>query len=237
MKTEQYEEVRRLAAGVAHDLNNVLTVVNGYADLLSARVGAGDPLSRSIIQIRDAGARAANISRLLLAVGRRQVLTAEPTDVNEHILGCLEHLRQTAGAGIDISVIPGAEIPTALADPHLLQQCLSGLIASARGGMAGSGAITIKTALFLLESSDAEFFPELLGREFVRITLAENGAVINPEMMPHIFEPYRRSGDYPGAGLELAAVRATIEEMNGCVRVEASPGGGNTFHLYLPTAV
>ena len=229
-QASKMEALGRLAGGVAHDFNNLLTVVNGYADLLVLSL-EGDERAEDAVEIRRAGARAAELTSQLLAFGRRSKRALEPVDLNARIEAMVPMLRRLLGEDIEFDVKLDSGLGAVEADPSQLDQVLMNLVVNGRDAMPGGGTLALTTSS--LGSGG------LAGRggasTWARIEIFDSGFGMEPEVVEHIFEPFfTTKGQGKGTGLGLATVYGIVEQMSGHVRVESTVGVGSRFIVELP---
>jgi len=234
-QAQRLESVGRLAGGVAHDFNNILSVIQGHADMLLADLPADSPTREDLTEIRDASRRAALVTRQLLAFARRQAVAPQVLDLNDAVQGLLKMLRRLIGEEIVLAWRPGFELPRVRIDPSQVDQVLANLCVNARDAIEGPGHVEIRTDVVVLDPAFCEGREGLAPGRHVRLTVSDDGPGIPPEVLPHVFEPFfttRAPGQ--GTGLGLATVYGIATQNHGAVEVESTPGEGATFHLYLP---
>ncbi len=219
------EAIGRLAGGVAHDFNNVLTVILGHARLMLERLGAGDPLRRDAATIADAAVRSAKLTGQLLAFGRRQVLEAQPLDVNSVVSDMETMLRRLIGSHIELVTELQPGLGSVQADPSQLEQVILNLVLNARDAMPMGGTLTIST-------QEARH-PDQGG--CVALSVHDTGTGIDEQTREHLFEPFFTTKETGrGTGLGLATVYGIVEQSGGAIEVGSEPGRGSTFTVYLP---
>jgi signal transduction histidine kinase len=225
------DTVASLAAGVAHDFNNILTVILG---LSSALKKSGDPETATASQaIEEAARRAATLTRLLLAFGRGQTVEARLLDVNAVVREAEPLLRRFAGES-RLLIELGTDLPVVGADPTQLQQVLLNLVGNARDAMVTPGAVTIRTAR---ASSDqiAKTFPGDGQAAAVALEVSDTGDGMGPEVKARVFEPFfTTKAPGKGTGIGLSAVREIVEMTGGVISVESAQGKGSCFTILLP---
>jgi PAS domain S-box-containing protein len=219
-QAHKMESIGRLAGGVAHDFNNLLTVINGYSQLLLAKLSAGDPMRSTLEQIHRAGERAAGLTSQLLAFSRKQVLQPRVLDLNHVVKEMRRMLERMVGEDVEVRVALDAESGTVRADPHQLEQVLMNLVVNARDAMPGGGKLRIETAG--------------AGR-YVMLAVSDSGVGMNEETQRNIFEPFfTTKGLGHGTGLGLSMVQGIVVQSGGHIEVSSEPGHGTTFKIYLP---
>ena len=230
-QVRKFETIGRLAGGMAHHLNNLMTVVTGYCELLLTRLPAEDSLRPDIEKVRQAGERAADLTRELLAFGRHQVLQPQTFEINRFLSGLSTVLQDLAGPSVRVLFLPGNDAGEIRVDPDHLRRTLSQLIANARDAMPGGGEIRLAT-------EGGERIEPVEGIEpptgqFVLLAVQDNGSGMDAEARDRIFEPFSslKSGS---EGLGLPSVYGFVKQSGGYIFVDSSPGRGTTFRLYFP---
>ena len=234
---QRMEAVGRLAGGVAHEFNNLLTVINGRADLLGSLVEDGSPLSDDIEEIKQAGERAVALTRQLLVLSRRPVGSPRPLDVNEAIRECWELLRSTAGDEVELESRLAEELPPICADPRQIEQSLLNLALNAREAMNGGGTLTIETESVLVDALSPAPRPGLDFGTYVLLRVTDTGSGIDPSIRSRIFEPFVTTKESTsGMGLGLSTVYGVVAQCGGQIRVDSELARGTRFEIYLPAA-
>jgi two-component system cell cycle sensor histidine kinase/response regulator CckA len=234
-QAQRMEAVGRLAGGVAHDFNNMLTIVLGHADLLLARGGPPSAWSAAMQDIRDAAERAARLTRQLLALGRKQVLSARLLDLNEVVRGLQNLLDRLLGADIELVLETAIGLGVVSADPTQLEQVIVNLAANARDAMRGGGTLAIETANVTLAQDDKARPPELAAGDYVRLRARDTGVGMDDATRERIFEPFFTTKDQgKGTGLGMATVHGIVEQTGGHIEVSSAPRAGTTVDVYLP---
>jgi PAS domain S-box-containing protein len=232
---EKLEALGRLAGGIAHDINNMMTVVAGCADMMLADMAADDPHRDLALEIKQAGDRSANIARQLLAFSRRQVLKAEVLDLNLVVSGLEPMLRRLIREDVALN-ISLAERPCRVEiDRTQVEQVLMNLSVNARDAMHEGGTLSI--ALTAVDFDPAEINDGASGRagKYVRLEVKDTGVGMNIETRRQIFEPFFTTKEVGrGTGLGLATVYGIVTQSNGHMTVTSEPGRGSTFSVYLP---
>jgi PAS domain S-box-containing protein len=240
-QAQKMEMVGQLAGGVAHDFNNMLSVITGSAELLSASLPADSPDQGQVRTILDGTQRAADLTRKLLAFSRKGKVISTPLDIHEQIRAAIALLERSIDRRIEILTRFEAANPIVVGDPTLLQNALLNLAVNARDAMPGGGTLTFATADAILSREELEAHPFELAYDlepgpFVEVRISDTGSGIPPEILPRIFEPFFTTKDVgKGAGLGLAAVFGSAREHRGTIRVQSEPGHGTTFGIFLPT--
>ncbi len=222
---EKMEAIGRLADLVAHDFNNFLTVVLGYAGSVLEELPAGAPLRFEIEEIARTAERATWLTRQLLTFSRPGKYDPEPVDLAAIVREIAPILRRQCGEGITIEIELQTKLPLILAHPAQIEQVVLNLAINARDAMAGHGKLTVTV------SSEAEPEPVVV------LSLCDTGVGMGAEVRARIFEPFfSTKGEGSGTGLGLAIVDAIVRERGGSITVDSAPGKGSTFHLRFPAA-
>ena len=237
VQAQRMESVGRLAGGVAHDFNNLLTVINGYSDLLMAKLDKNDPHRAPLGEIRKAGDRAAELTRQLLTLSRRQIVEPAPVNLNALIVESLEMLRRLAGGQVEVVAHLSRDLAEVISDAGQMHQVLMNLVANARDAMPGGGRLTIETTNFEVDYEFATHHAEIEPGPHVLLVVADTGVGMSSGVKRHIFEPfYTTKGVGRGTGLGLSTVYGIVRQTGGCVWAESEPGHGAVFKIALPQA-
>jgi two-component system cell cycle sensor histidine kinase/response regulator CckA len=224
--------IGRLAGGVAHDFNNLLTVILGYSSGLLEKRKPSDPAYASLVEIRSAAQKAADLTSRLLAFSRRQVMRPEVMNLNTVIEDVLGMLRRLIGDNIRIVTELAPDLGPVRIDCASFHQVLMNLTTNSRDAMPRGGTLTISTCNVALTSAQTSAIPQ---GEYVRLTVTDNGIGMTREVRTHMFEPFfTTKATGRGTGLGLSAVYGIVQQSAGHVAVETEPGRGTTFHIYLP---
>jgi signal transduction histidine kinase/ActR/RegA family two-component response regulator len=235
LQAQKMESVGRLAGGVAHDFNNMLGVIIGYAELALKGVDSSDPLHAVLEEIITAAERSAKVTRQLLAFARKQTVAPIVLDLNERLAGMYNMLTRLIGEEIQLDWQPGAKLWPVKIDPSQIDQILANLCVNARDAMAGGGRLTIATGNVSLDVDDCAAHPGLVAGEYVRLTVSDDGGGMDKETLAHVFEPFfTTKGIGEGTGLGLAMVYGAVQQNSGHITAESEPGRGTTFSIYLP---
>ena len=235
MHAQKMEAVGRLAGGVAHDFNNMLTVISGYGAMVLEELARQDPLRVHIQEIMAAANRASTLTAQLLAFGRRQIIRPEVIDLNEVVGRTERMLRRLIGEDITLHLVLQADVGSIKADPSHVEQAIVNLVINSRDAMPEGGRITIETGAVLLDESYARTHAGVQPGEFVMIAVTDTGHGMDTELQRRIFEPYFTTKEQgKGTGLGLATVYGTIKQGGGDIWVYSELGKGTTFKLYFP---
>ena len=240
--SQKMEAIGKLAGGVAHDFNNILSVILSYTAFAMESVREGDPLLADLEEIKTAGERAATLTRQLLAFSRKQVLQPVALDLNEVAVGVERMLRRILGEDIAHVQNLAPDLGVVLADPGQIEQVLMNLAVNARDAMGEGGTLTVETANVAIERAPAGSAPPserhgeaIAPGAYVRVTVTDTGCGMDAETKARLFEPFFTTKDKgKGTGLGLSTVYGIIKQSGGDIRVRSEPGRGTTFALYLP---
>jgi len=226
------EAVGRLSAGIAHDFNNLLTLITGYSDLVLYKLPPDSPLRAHLVEVRQAGFRAAALTQQLLTFSRREMVSPEILDLNRVVQASSGMLRRLIGPNIEYSTRLEEDLPAVKADPGQLEQDLVNLVVNARDAMPQGGQITVGTCSVELATPSAAGVP--VG-PYVRLTVEDTGTGISAETQSQIFEPFfTTKGAGNGTGLGLATVYSIVKQSKGAIEVASQPGQGTIFTIHLP---
>lgn len=232
---DRLDSIGRLAGGVAHDFNNILTGITGYAQLMLGRTEDDPKAIRDLTQIRELGNRAAHLTRQLLAFGRRQTLRPVVLNLNELIDNTSKMLQRIIGEDIRFKFIPEADLSSVRADPFQIDQVIMNLAVNARDAMPDGGTLTVETANTFL---DNKYVGDHAGAKpglYVMLAITDTGCGMDAATQKKIFEPFFTTKPQDkGTGLGLATVYGIVKQHNGDIYVYSEPGNGTTFKVYLP---
>ena len=237
-QAQKMEAIGHLAGGIAHEFNNLLTVIVGRGALLVDQFQSGHPVRSNLEQIQNAADRATVLTRQLLAFSRRQVLQPRHLDLNPVVMGLLPMLRSVLGEQIEVAVIREAAPVFVRADQGQLEQAILNLIANARDAMPHGGRCTIRTATVSLDAAWAAEHPDLQAGRYAVLEVADTGHGMRPEVRARVFDPFfTTKGVGQGTGLGLSMAHGMIAQHGGTIVVESEEGHGSTFTIYLPQTV
>ena len=232
---QKMESVGRLAGGVAHDFNNMLGVIMGYAELAMERIDPLDPLYKDLLEIRNAGQRSIDITRQLLTFARRQAIAPQVLQLNDTIEGLLKMLRRLLGEDIDLVWKPAEDLWPVMMDPSQLDQILANLCVNARDAISGIGRLIIETGKVVFDRVYCSDHPGAVPGEYTMFAVSDNGIGMDRETLEKLFEPFFTTKEPGrGTGLGLATVYGIVKQNNGYIAVYSEPGLGSTFKIYLP---
>jgi PAS domain S-box-containing protein len=229
------ESIGRLAGGVAHDFNNILTGIVGFTQLAQLRLDAGAPVHSDLTHVLNLANRAAALTRKLLTFSRMQPVELQPVQCNALIDESVHMLARVIGEDIRIDFTPDPDLWAVQADAGQLEQVLMNLAVNARDAMPGGGTLRITTANCTLTAPQPAVPRAVQPGAYVCITVADTGCGITPDVREHIFEPFFTTKSRgKGTGLGLAVIHGIMQQHGGSIRVESAPARGATFMLYLP---
>ena len=234
-QVQKMESVGRLAGGVAHDFNNMLTAILGYTELALHSVEPTSPLRHYLEEIRTAGRRSADLTRQLLAFARRQPISPQVLDLNQTVEGMLKLLGRLIGEDIELVWRPGGGLWPVRVDPSQVDQVLANLCVNARDAIGGVGRITIETANVSLDTAWCAGRPDRQPGDYVMLAVSDTGCGMDEATLAVVFEPFFTTKEVgQGTGLGLATVYGIVTQNHGCIDVVSAPGQGTTFRIYLP---
>jgi two-component system, cell cycle sensor histidine kinase and response regulator CckA len=235
VQTQKMESVGRLAGGVAHDYNNILSVILGYTELALDKVDQNDPLHADLQEILTAAMRSTDITRQLLAFARKQTVAPKVLDLNETLEAMLKMLRKLIGEDIDLTWHPRANLWPVKMDPSQVDQILVNLCVNARDAIADVGKVTIETDKTTFNAAYCSDHVGFIPGEFVLLAVSDNGCGMDKETLDKLFEPFFTTKELgQGTGLGLATVYGIVKQNDGFINVYSEPGKGTTFKIYLP---
>jgi two-component system, cell cycle sensor histidine kinase and response regulator CckA len=234
-QTQKMEAVGQLAGGVAHDFNNMLGAIIGYAELALLETSLDDTLRKNLGRILEAGHRSTEITRQLLAFARKQTIAPKILDLNETVEGMLKLLRRLIGEDIDLAWLPGAKLWPVNMDPSQLDQILANLCVNARDAIGGVGKVTIETHKVNFDDADCAEHEGFDPGGYVKLVVSDSGSGMDKATMDNIFEPFFTTKSLgKGTGLGLATVYGIVNQNKGIINVSSELGYGTTFRIYLP---
>ncbi|MFP4475619.1 MAG: PAS domain S-box protein [Desulfatibacillaceae bacterium] len=234
-QSRKMESIGRLAGGVAHDYNNMLNVIIGYAELAMDRLTPRDSVYPDLEEILSAAKRSVEITRQLLAFARKQTVAPKMLDLNGSVESMLKILQRLIGEDIDFSWSPGAGLWKVRIDPAQVDQILANLCVNARDAIGGVGSVAIETENVVLDECHCVGHPEFSPGEYVMLSVTDSGKGMDADTLQNVFEPFfTTKGLGKGTGLGLATVYGIVKQNKGFIDVDSEPGKGATFRVYLP---
>jgi PAS domain S-box-containing protein len=234
-QAQKMESVGRLAGGVAHDFNNMLSVILGHVELAKDKLDPDRAILDDIEAIEKAARRSADLTRQLLAFARKQTVQPQVLDLNQTVEGMLKMLRRLIGEDIDLEWQPNLKLHPVNVDPSQINQILVNLCINARDAIGDVGKITIETGNKTFDREYCALHPGYIEGEYVQVIVSDNGCGMDKETKVHLFEPFFTTKEVgKGTGLGLATVFGIVKQNNGFINVYSEPGNGTTFKIYLP---
>lgn len=235
VQAQKMESVGRLAGGVAHDFNNMLSVILGQTEMALDHVAPDQPLHADLKEIQKAAQRSADLTRQLLAFARRQTICPKVLDLNETVTGMLKMLRRLIGENIELVWMPGPQLWDVKMDPSQIDQILANLCVNARDAVKSVGKVVISTRNTSFDTVFCDTHPGYVPGDYVMLSVSDSGCGMDQLTIDHLFEPFfTTKGVGEGTGLGLATVYGAVKQNNGMISVYSEEGVGSTFEIYLP---
>lgn len=235
--SQKMEALGHLASGIAHDFNNLLTLITGYSRVVLDDIAPNSPHHQHLQKIARAGKQATDLVAQLLAFSRDDGPRAAVVNLNDAIIDIESMLQRILGGEIELNARLEPELENIRINTNQLDQVLMNLTVNARDAMHDGGTLLLDTANVYLGSKRPDALRHLAVGPYVKLTVADDGEGILPELVERIFEPFFTTKEIgEGTGLGLATARSIMRQYGGAITVESSPGKGTTFELYFPTA-
>lgn len=231
------EAVGQLASGVAHDFNNILTVIQGYVSLLERSPDRPARDMESLASVAEAARRASTLTRQLLAFSRKQMLQTRPLDLNQLMTAIGTMLERLIGEHIELRFHATESLPPVMADSGNMEQILVNLAVNARDAMPDGGVLEISTSQVHMTAEMARRHADARTGDFVSLSVKDTGSGISPDVARRVFEPFfttKPAGK--GTGLGLATVYGIVRQHEGWIEVRSAPGAGTTFEIFFPAS-
>jgi PAS domain S-box-containing protein len=234
-QSQKLEAIGCMAAGIAHEFNNLLTVIQGHTGLLSGKPLDGKGAADSIARIAQASQRAASLTRRLLAFSRKQPVQLKPINLSAATQGLCKMLNQLIGERYQLKLDCAPDLPPVFADEGNIEQILINLVLNARDSMEHGGAISINTRLATLNATTARSRVEARAGRFVCLIVSDTGCGMTSEVLSRIFDPFYTTKEVgQGTGLGLSTVHGIVEQHHGWIEVSSNVGQGSEFRVFLP---
>lgn len=234
-QAQKMEAIGRLAGGVAHDFNNMLSVIMSYTDMILRRTDPSDSLSLDLQKVMGAAQRSADLTRQLLAFARKETAQPKVMDLNGAVEAMVPFLKRLLGETIELSWRPGEGLGHVLMGPSHLDQVLTNLCVNSRDAIEGDGRIVIATGAAVFDAAYCAQHPGFFPGEYWRLSVADNGRGMDKGVLDKIFEPFFTTKENgKGTGLGLSTVYGIVQQNQGFIMVTSEPGRGATFEVYLP---
>lgn len=235
IEAQKMEVIGQLAAGVAHDFNNILGVIMGYSDMLLIKLSTADPLRNYVAEIRRASERAAGLTLQLLVFGRKQTVQPVVIDLNVVLRDLEQMLVRLIDENITLTLVPTTHTGSILADPGYIGQVLMNLVVNARDAMPDGGQLLVATSRVTLDETSTRSHPGTLPGDYMRLSVSDTGIGMSDEVKARIFEAfYTTKPAGKGTGLGLATCQTIVQQSGGCMNVSSQPGKGTTFQVHFP---
>jgi PAS domain S-box-containing protein len=235
VESQKLEAIGRLAGGLAHDFNNIMSIILGYTETMREKQVPGSHVYKEIAGIQTAAERASSLTRQLLAFSRKQVLETRILNLNDFIAELNQMWRRLIGENIEVIFRPGRGLGVVKADPAQMQQVLMNLAVNARDAMPIGGQLVITTANVRLHEEYCRFHPAVVPGEYVMVSVQDTGSGMDEATCARIFEPFfTTKGLGKGTGLGLSIIYGIIRQSGGDITVTSVPGQGTSFRIYLP---
>jgi len=234
-QAQKMESIGRLAGGVAHDYNNISSIIIGYSELALEQVKQNDPLHEDLMEILTAAKRSTDITRQLLAFARKQTIAPKVLDLNDFIGNILKMVQRLIGEDIDLAWMPGTEVWPVKIDPSQVDQIIANLAVNARDAIADVGKLTIETKNISFDEEYCADHAGFIPGEYLLLAVSDDGSGIAPGILDKIFEPFFTTKEVgKGTGLGLSTVYGIVKQNNGFINVYSEPKKGTSIKIYLP---
>jgi nitrogen-specific signal transduction histidine kinase/CheY-like chemotaxis protein len=235
LRQERLAAVGQLTAGLAHEFNNIMTIVQGHASMLMDKPNLDEESVASLAHITEGVERMAKLIRQMLAFSSKQVMQQKPLDLRETLGHTSEMLGRLLGEKVALNFEIAPRLPPILADPDMFQQIVVNLVVNARDAMNSGGQLTIRAAESIFAAADIPAKSDRKIGRFVRLSVTDTGSGMDTAIINHLFEPFFTTKDVgKGTGLGLATVHGMVNQHQGWIEVGSKLGQGTTFDIYFP---
>ena len=236
-QSQKMEAIGRLAGGIAHDLNNALTAIAGYAELALGLVADDHPARPDVKEIRRAAERAGSVTKQLLAFSRKQLLAPRVFSLNDTVAGLARLLSRLLGSDVQVQSKIGSNVPPIIGDPGQVEQAIINLAVNAKDAMPNGGRLTLDTSVAEVDEAFARTHVPMAAGRYVVLRVTDTGHGMARDTQHRIFEPFFTTKDIgKGTGLGLSMVYGTLKQIGGFIFVDSEVGRGTTFSLFFPPA-
>jgi two-component system cell cycle sensor histidine kinase/response regulator CckA len=235
IEAQKMEVIGQLAAGVAHDFNNILGVIMGHSDMMLMKLGPADPLRNHVAEIRRASERAAGLTLQLLVFGRKQTVQPVVIDLNVVVRDLEQMLQRLIDENIEMMIVPGIQPGRIMADPGYVGQVLMNLVVNARDAMPNGGRLTIATSKVKLDENYTRAHPGTIPGDYMMLSVTDTGTGMTAAVKARLFEAFFTTKPVgKGTGLGLATCQTIVEQSGGHIDVYSELGKGTMFQVYFP---
>jgi hypothetical protein len=237
-QSQKMEAVGRLAGGVAHDFNNILSIILSYCGMMLGDLRNGDPMRDDVLEVKKAGERAAELTKQLLMFSRHQMIEQRVLDVRQILMGVEKVIRRLLGADVELTLLPSTTVGKVTADAGQVEQIVMNLVVNARDAMPQGGKLVIETRNVELDEEYAQAHAGVKPGSYVMLAFTDTGVGMTKEVQGRVFEPFFTTKEKgKGTGLGLSTVASIVKQRGGHVWVYSEPGKGTTFRTYLPRTI
>ena len=235
IQAQKMESIGRLAGGVAHDFNNMLSIILGNLEIVMEELHSDNPFFENLEEIYKAAERSSNLTRQLLAFARKQIIDPRVLNLNDVISDMLKMLKRLIGEDIDLTWRPSDRLKPVKIDPSQVDQILANLCVNARDAIKSVGKVTIETSNVFFDQVYCRAHPEFKPGDYVMLAVSDDGIGMEKNTLGNIFEPFFTTKEIgEGSGLGLATIFGIVKQNNGFINVYSEPGDGTTFKIYFP---
>lgn len=235
MQSQKMDSIGRLAGGIAHDFNNMLTVILGRAEMALDQTAGFPHVQANLEEIRKVAENSISLTQQLLGFARKQTNAPRALDLNRTVGHMVQLLKRLIGENIELDWRLAADLWPVRADPSQIEQVLTNLCVNARDAIGGIGHITIETCNMMFNDGPPPGHAEIQCREFVRLSVRDDGCGMDPDTIGHLFEPFfTTKAPGKGTGLGLAMVYGIVKQHSGFIEIDSTPSKGSTFHIFWP---